>query len=330
MKVRHLAHLACPDCKGALSLSPGAKVSGDEVESGTLACQACGKEYPVLSHIPRFVPASTYSDSFGFEWLRHARTQYDSATHTKISEERFFRETGWGRDLAGEILLEAGSGSGRFTEIAAATGATVISVDNSVAVEANYASNGAGPNVLIAQADLYHLPLREGYFDKVLCIGVLQHTPDVEGAFLALTRYLKPKGRLCIDVYRKRRGLLRIFQTRYLVRPFVAGMPAGRLYALCKGYITRMWGIASLIHRIPRIGSRINWVLLIPDYRDQLPLPEEQLKEWAILDAFDILAPTYDSPQYLGTVRDWFRKAGLADVSVEYGHNGIEGRGTRP
>jgi SAM-dependent methyltransferase len=283
-----------------------------------------------VNHIPRFVPGSNYSDSFGFEWLRHARTQYDSTTHTKISEDRFFHETLWDRDLGGELLLEAGSGSGRFTEIAASTGAMVISLDNSAAVEANHASNGHRPNVLILQADLFHLPLRESSFDKVLCIGVLQHTPDVGATFCTLTRYVKPGGRLCIDVYRKRRGFLYLLQTRYLIRPLVAGMPPRRLYALCRSYIDGMWWIASLIHRIPRIGSRINWILLIPDYRDILPLSEEQLKEWAILDAFDILSPVYDSPQYIETVREWFARAGFIDVEVKYGYNGIEGKGKRP
>ena len=330
MKVHHLNHLVCPGCKEPLSLSSSQDKSSDEIETGTLQCQTCKKEYPILDHIPRFVPRRNYSDSFGFEWLLHAKTQYDSYTHTKISEERFFRETGWERDLEGQILLEAGSGSGRFTEIAAATGATVISFDNSVSVTANYASHGACPGVLILQADLYHLPLREGYFDKVLCIGVLQHTPDVEAAFFTLARHVKSKGRLCIDVYRKQRGILRLFQTRYFIRPLLAGMAPERLYASCKRYINKMWRIASIIHKIPRIGSRLNWILLIPDYRDTFPLPEELLREWAILDAFDILAPVYDSPQYIETVREWFTRAGLADVSVKYGYNGIEGRGKKP
>ncbi|MDD1666142.1 MAG: methyltransferase domain-containing protein [Methanomicrobiales archaeon] len=329
MKVHHLVLLACPECKGPFTLFSAGGEGSDEIETGTLCCQACRKKYPILNHIPRFVSMNTYSDSFGFEWERHARTQYDSYTGTKISEERFFHETGWDRDLRGKTLLEAGSGSGRFTEIAAATGATVVSLDSSTAVEANYASNGACPNVLIVQADLHHLPLKENSFDRVLCIGVLQHTPDVQAAFLTLARYVKPGGRLCIDVYRRRRGLLRLFQTRYFIRPFFAEMPPERLYAICKGYIERMWRVASVIHRIPRIGSRINWILLVPDYRDLLSLPEDLLKDWAILDAFDILAPVYDSPQYRETVREWFTKAGFIDAEVEYGYNGIEGRGTK-
>src|SRR5207248_3605674 len=120
-----------------------------------------------------------------------------------ISEKRFFEETGWPRVLAREVILEVGSGSGRFTEQAASTEAFIISFDYSHAVEANYASNGARENVLIVQADIYAMPFRTEYFDKVFCFGVLQHTPDVRQAFLALPPMLKPGGELVVDVYKK-------------------------------------------------------------------------------------------------------------------------------
>jgi uncharacterized protein YbaR (Trm112 family)/ubiquinone/menaquinone biosynthesis C-methylase UbiE len=329
MKADHLRHLVCPKCKGDLRLHSDQDADLSEIETGMLYCIDCHREYPVINHIPRFVSLENYTDSFGFEWLKHAKTQYDSHTHTKISEERFFNETHWAKDLSGQIILEAGSGSGRFTEIAAWTGALVISVDYSVAVEANYASNGSKPNVLIAQADLYHLPFKENYFDKILCIGVLQHTPDVERTFFTLPKYLKSKGNLVIDVYRKHKGLAFLFQTRYFIRPFVCRMSSERLYRFCQGYINGIWGIASLIHKIPKIGTRLNWILLVPDYRNLAPLSEEMLKDWAILDAFDILSPVYDNPQYLETVQEWFLRAGFEDIEVKYGYNGIEGKGVK-
>ena len=44
---------------------------------------------------------------------------------------------------------------------------------------------------------------------------------------------------------------------------------------------------------------------------------------------FDILSPAYDQPQRIETVQEWFDKWGLDNVDVQYGYNGIEGRGTR-
>jgi len=329
MQRRFLHHLVCPDCKQELTYCCEHEECPEEITSGSLFCATCNVKYPVVNSIPRFVSLNNYADSFGFEWLKHAKTQYDSYTHTKITEDRFFTETMWRKDLSGQILLEVGCGSGRFTEIAATTGATVVSVDYSVAVDANYASNGCLPNVLIVQADIYHLPFRKNYFDKVLCIGVLQHTPDVKKAFLSLPQYVKSGGDLVIDVYRRYKGFFYLFQTRYFIRPFVKNIPPERLYQLCKWYIERIWGVATLIHKIPIIGSRINWLLLIPDYRDIFPLSEKMLKEWAILDSFDILSPTYDSPQYLETVKEWFSRANLEKIEIKYGYNGIEGKGVK-
>jgi hypothetical protein len=59
-------------------------------------------------------------------------------------------------------------------------------------------------------------------------------------------------------------------------------------------------------------------------------LSEEMLKEWAILDTFDMLSPAYDSPQFIETVQKWFKNANLCDVDVHYGYTGIGGRGKKP
>ena len=182
MKREHLRYLACPACSEPLELAQSVEDSLG-ICSGVLRCIRCSSTYPNVRHIPRFVPELNYASSFGLQWTKHAQTQHDSYTGVPISEQRFFQETRWPRRLDGEVLLEVGSGSGRFTAPAATTGALVVSMDYSVAVDANYAANGQRPNVLVVQADLYHMPFRAGSFDRVFCFGVLQHTPDVEESF---------------------------------------------------------------------------------------------------------------------------------------------------
>ncbi len=230
--------------------------------------------------------------------------------------------------MEGQVILEAGSGSGRFTEIAALTGATIASMDYSHAVDANYASNGEKDNVLIVQGDIYRMPFRPNSFDRIFCFGVLQHTPRVEEAFRNLTKYLARGGSLVIDVYRRPTGKERLLNTKYMVRPVTRRLPSEMLYSFCNTYVNLMWPLTRLIHRLPR-GSAINWKLLIPDYRGQYPLPEGVLKEWATLDMFDMLSPAYDNPQTVGAVKRWFRDAGMPEADVHLGHNGIVGRGTR-
>src|SRR5262245_57598559 len=220
MHPAHLSWLCCPSCRAGLKLRADRWDSTGRVESGLLLCEGCPEQYPIVRSIPRFVSNDNYAASFGLEWTRHARTQYDSQSGTNLSEKRFFEETGWPRRMEGEVILEAGSGSGRFTEQAANTGAMVVSFDLSVAVEVNHATNGARDNVLIVQADIRRIPCRSGAFDKVFCFGVLQHTPDPRGAFMCLPEVLRPGGTLVVDVYAQ--GFVKeILATKYWVRTLI-------------------------------------------------------------------------------------------------------------
>ena len=84
------------------------------------------------------MPKENYAESFGLQWNRFANTQIDSKVGTNRSEIRFREETLWDeRDLNGKLVLDAGCGSGRFSEIALKLGASLIAVDYSSAVEAS-------------------------------------------------------------------------------------------------------------------------------------------------------------------------------------------------
>ena len=328
MDLRHLNVLCCPECTQDLEVGELTKGHERCVETGTLHCVGCSAIYPIIGGIPRFVPVENYASSFGLEWTQHSRTQYDSYSGVPLSERRFFEETRWPRDAEGEWILEVGSGSGRFTEHAASTGGMVVSMDYSYAVEANYASNGQRPNVLVVQGDIFQMPFRRGFFDKLFCFGVLQHTPDPQRAFLALPQFIKPGGSLVVDLYKKD-FFKYVLGTKYWVRPVTRKLEPERLYRYVKRYVDLMWPLVSMVRRIPRFGPALNWRLLVADY-SQEGLQGSILKEWAYLDTFDMLAPQYDYPQTLKTVRSWFQQALLEDVEIGDGYNGIEGRGTRP
>lgn len=333
MRREDIKYLACPICRGGVTILRAEEQNKDDIKTGILQCRVCTKEYNIVQHIPRFAPLENYAKGFGLEWMMHAKTQYDSYSSSNISEIRFFNETGWPRRMEGQIILEVGSGSGRFTQQAASTGAMVISMDLSCAVDANYASNGNMDNVLIVQADICNMPFRENLFDRIFCFGVLQHVPDVNKAFMRLPICLKKGGNLAIDVYAKKPGvkglLARLLATKYWVRPLTKNIEPKKLYVWCKRYVEFMWPVAKLINRIPFLGKSINWRLLIGDYKGIYPLSEKILKEWAVLDAFDMLSPHYDFPQSIETVQQWFKDAKLDNVDIHYGYNGIEGRGVK-
>ena len=103
-----------------------------------------------------------------------------------------------------------------------------------------------------------------------------------------------------------------------------------KLYKWTVRYINFMWPLARLIMKIPRIGKMINWRLMIADYSRLLKDADDKtLKEWALLDTYDMISPAYDFPQTLKTFTKWYEDEGLTDIDVHYGYNGIEGRGRK-
>lgn len=329
MKPRFIRFLRCPETGRPLRLIQGSLYYG-RIKDGTLFEPRSGRRYPIVNFIPRFVSKNNYASSFGFEWNTHTKTQYDETSAHSVSGDRFAKETRWKSSLNGEMMLEIGCGSGRFTKEALKTGATVVSFDYSTAVDANYASNGTADNLLVVQADMYAMPFPKHFFDKAFCFGVLQHTYNPELAFLRIPPYIKPGGELVSDIYVK--SLTRwVLQPKYWVRPFTKRRNPQVLYFWIKKYIDVMWPLAKQIRRIPYIGPSVNWKLLIADYSRELPRATDSvLKEWAYLDTFDMLSPMYDTPQTLTTFMRWHKKAGLTDIDIHYGYNGIEGRGTIP
>src|SRR5579863_6900891 len=84
--------LVCPNCKVKLSLEILYQ-QGEQIVAGFFRCNQCKTDYPIRNGIPRFVSSEAYSSSFGFEWKRWRRTQFDT-TSRKSSDTTFVASTG--------------------------------------------------------------------------------------------------------------------------------------------------------------------------------------------------------------------------------------------
>ncbi len=275
--------------------------------------------------VPQFLDGHDSTDAFGLQWNAHPKAQLDSHSGQTISHDRMFGVTRWREDLSGQKILEAGSGAGRFTEVLLATGADVYSFDASRATLANAEHHASHPRAHIFRASIYDIPLPRESFDKVVCLAVLQHTPDPERGFHSLVRFVKPGGQIVVDVYRK--DLPALLQWKYLLRPITKRMPEEVLYRWIRRVVPVMLPIATRAYRnLGRVGARL---FPIAQY-GHLNLSKDLGTEWAILDTFDMYAPEYDQPQTLEAIRRWFEDAGLEHVVVKKGPNGIIGRGCKP
>jgi 2-polyprenyl-3-methyl-5-hydroxy-6-metoxy-1,4-benzoquinol methylase/uncharacterized protein YbaR (Trm112 family) len=325
MKADALDHYRCPVCPVHPKLRlQGGGDSPRQISEGTLHCTGCGRDYPVISGIPRFVSDANYAATFGFQWNRHRRTQLDSYTGLPISRERLFHVTQWPTRLEGDLILEAGCGAGRFTEVLATTNATLYSFDFSNAVDANMLNNGSAPNVNLSQCDILNLPFAPGAFDRVVCLGVLQHTPDPRASFFNLASMVRPGGELAVDVYT--RSIASLLHWKYALRPFTTRMHPEKLYQWVSRLTPPLVPLSGMLRRaFGRPGARL---LPIAEY-SYLGLSDTINKEWAILDTFDMYSPAHDHPQSLRTLTSWFQSAGFDEVTVRYGANGVTGKGRR-
>lgn len=85
---------------------------------------------------------------------------------------------------------------------------------------------------------------------------------------------------------------------------------------------------SQFIDRIPLIGRFLKRIVPVVDFTGIYQLTEKQLEEWGLLDTFDMLAPAYDNPQSVATVKRWFKQTGFDKVEVfHWGH--LVGRGKK-
>lgn len=311
----------CIKCKSKILFLENIQYSKNFIK-----CISCDKEYKINKGVCSFLDDSTsYADSFGFQWNKFAKTQLDSYTGIPLSKNRFFQTTGWKESLEGLNILEAGSGAGRFTEILASTGARIYSFDLSSAVHANFSNNGGGENITIFQASIYEIPLEINSFDKVICLGVLQHTPDPRKSFKSIASFVKPGGEICVDVYANRyRSML---SWKYFLRPLTKKIDNQVLFNLVSKVVNFVLPISIFLRKIAgKFGARllpiVEYSHLIKDYQLN--------KQWAILDTFDMYSPAHDHPCSIQTLKSWFMEEGFVNIHVAYGPNGIIGRGIRP
>jgi SAM-dependent methyltransferase len=289
-------------------------------------CGAGGATFPVVNGIPRFCDVENYTSSFGRQWNKFQTTQIDrEGICAEPSKIRFFAETGWrAEELADLDILEVGSGAGRFSRVVLeATEANLFSVDYSSAVEANKRNNEsiAPGRFHLSQASIYELPFPDDRFDRTFCLGVLQHTPEFEASVRALVRKTKPSGEIVVDFY-PIRGFWTKLSAKYLLRPFTRRMSQERLLALIDRNADRLIAASGFLQKAGL--SMFRRFLPVVDIFGVLPpnLTKDQLREWVVLDTFDMFSPAYDKPQRVEAVAAMFERVGATVTFAGFVDNG--------
>lgn len=286
----------------AYTLTITKEENGEVLEGTITAKNDTTKIYPIIKGIPRLVPADNYTENFGLQWNEFQSTQLDSHSGISNSGDRVWKFTKWTpEELKGKVILEAGSGAGKFSEIFLKAGATLVSFDYSNAVEANWRNNKGKGDFFLFQGNIYEIPFPDNYFDYVFCYGVLQHTPDPAESYRCLFKKVKPGGKISVDVYNKDQLPKYWFHYKYSWRKITTKMKPQTLLKVIRFYMPIWLPIDTWLQRWPyRIGQRILYKLAIPCWNYlNFGLTYKQRLEWAIMDTFDALGATYDYPQTL-------------------------------
>lgn len=299
MKQTAMRFLVCPACRGNLTLEPR-EVEWEEVVSGRLTCAPCGKAYPIVRGVPRFVHTDGYAESFGKEWTWFNTLQLDSRSGRGESEATLHDCTGWtDQDYRGRLVLDAGVGTGRFAEIASMHGAEVVGIDLSAAVDSAYGNIGLREGVHIIQADIFALPFRPATFDLAYSIGVLHHTPDTERAFAAVAATVVPGGGMAVYLYH-RYGIG--FRASDVIRKVSTKLPFKLTLGLSALAIPYYY-----LCRIPVLGKALQLAWPISMHEDW---------RWRWLDTFDWYSPAYQWKLLYPEVVRWFRANGFRDINI--------------
>jgi SAM-dependent methyltransferase len=303
-------------------------------ESGSLNSEG-GRRYPIIRGIPRFVSAENYSEDFGAQWNMFPKTQLDSFTGLAQSETRLARcLRGNLASLGNKKVLEAGSGAGRFTEVLLKYGAVVHSFDYSNAIEANAKNNGHHERLVLAQADIRKMPFPKGDYDYVICLGVLQHTPNPEESIKCLWEMAKPGGVLTLDHYLwKWQHILPppIGCAEVVYRQLILRLPRNARFKFVKALTDFWFPWHWRFKDSPFVQRLLGRVSPVHFYYPHFKLRDRQMYyEWALLDTHDGTTDFYKHYRTPHQIRKILEQIGASDIFVEIGGNGVEGFCRKP
>jgi ubiquinone/menaquinone biosynthesis C-methylase UbiE len=307
-----LLNFTSPGTDKPLRISGSALIEGDE-------------RYEIVRGVPRFVTSQNYAAAFGLQWNTFKKTQFDSDTGKNITEKRL--EESLGRPLAtlkNLKVLEAGCGSGRFTEILLKYGAVVYAFDYSNAIDANCDNNMPNPNLTLFQADIRRIPFRADFFDVVICLGVLQHTPSTSQSVAELTRVLNDEGTIVCDHYPMHAGL---FTSLYLPYWFVIKRLPVQLQLRVTNRLTKWFFPVHWRFRTNKVAQvllrRISPISFFYGFWD---LPKDLHYEWSRLDTHDRNTDHFKRHLTRRGFEHIFQRLGYSVVQVHPGGTGLIAR----
>jgi SAM-dependent methyltransferase len=169
------------------------------------------------------------------------------------------------------------------------------------------------------------MPFADETFDVVVCLGVIQHTPDSERTIEDLYKLVKKGGTLVIDHYSFNRShYLRLAPLyRNILKKKSAEETIPFTKKLVKKYLpwhkkfANNWILSVLLNRISPVISY---------YRAFPQLNDKQQEEWAVLDTHDSLTDWHKNFRSTEQITAFLTNLGAKDIWCSFSGNAAESR----
>jgi ubiquinone/menaquinone biosynthesis C-methylase UbiE len=283
------------NCKDRLTDKPDPAANGRRVVA----------DEGILRAIELVSDAQTQTrETFGFKWQKRDTFEGGVASNMRrwliekygdVTQADWFREHG-----TAPILLDAGCGAALsaielFNPVL--KDVRYIGADVSRAVDvarSRFAERGLTAGFI--QADLQQLPLPEESVDLIFSEGVLHHCDDTHAALSAVTRHLKPGGRILFYVYRKK-GPVREFTDDYIRDKLQPMEPEAA------------WDAVMPLSRLGKVLGELDIEIEVPEAVELLEIPAgrinlQRLFYWHVFKAFYRPDMTLDEMNHINY--DWY------------------------
>lgn len=294
-----------------------------------------GERIEVINSIPRFVEEDAYCNRFGFQWKKWGRIHYDSYTKIPLSRNELTMTLKKNvSKLKNKYVLEAGCGGGRFTEVLTNVGAIVDSFDYSTAVDANLKWNGKKKNLRIFQADIEKMPVENNIYDYVICLHVIQHTPNPKKSIKELYSKVRPGGTLVFDQYKFKwfKSLPSPIGGGGVIYRWIWKLFSKDLQTKLAIKVVNFWWPIHWKFRDSKIMQFILFrIAPIRFYYPWFPLKtKKQHYEWSMSDTHDGLCDVYKFYGWKNSIIKQLKQLGAENISVWYGGNGVVANCKKP
>lgn len=212
MKRETLNLLCCPICHSNLTLEDE-KEANNEIISGILKCQSCGKSYKIVDGIPDFLTQEMLNETdkkWMLEYDEMART-YDILMGIIIPSLSLGLEPlgryNWAKQLdvkKGACILDVATGTGRnipflLKQVGRSGKIMAMDVSKGMLTYAKTKIRKKGwKNVELQRANASYLPYRDNTFDAVIHVGGINTFGEKEKALHEMVRVAKPNAKILI------------------------------------------------------------------------------------------------------------------------------------